>query len=134
MFEWVQSDLSRDLTRRGEAPDRPQGVNQGQAGQSSDPRMCHQPSDVRVLFRQRLQLPLDPLNELIAAWIAQIDLAEMLLRPRERGFLMYRCKVQEVRTSFCWASNFQRKFRAKFWVKTRSWAGVECAGVAPLCR
>jgi len=58
-------------------------------------------------------------SSLIAAWIAQIDLAEMLLRPRGRGFLMYRRKVQEVRSSFCWASNFQRKFRAKFWVKTR---------------
>jgi hypothetical protein len=52
VFERIQSDVSRDLTRRGETLDRPQGVNQGQAGESSDPRMGHQPSDVRVLFRQ----------------------------------------------------------------------------------
>src|SRR5262249_22687198 len=56
---------------------------------------------------------------LISARIAQIDLAEMPLCPCGRGFLMYRRKVQEVRSSFCWVSNFQPEFRAKFWVMTR---------------
>src|SRR5262245_52609772 len=32
-------------------------------GQSSDPWMGHQPSDMRVLLRQRFQLPLDSLNK-----------------------------------------------------------------------
>jgi HAMP domain-containing protein len=51
VFERVLSDVSRDLPRRGETLDRPQGVNQGRAGESSDPWVGHQPSDVRVLFR-----------------------------------------------------------------------------------
>jgi hypothetical protein len=52
--------------------------------------------------------------------IAQIDLAEMLFRPRARRGLMNRGDIQVCcSSSFHWSSNSPYQFRAKIWVMTR---------------
>jgi hypothetical protein len=59
-------------------------------------------------------------STLISPGFAQINLGEMLLRPRERGFLMNCSNVQgRCALSFHFRSQIQRQFRAKVWVMTR---------------